>query len=126
MFYWFVCLFVNFFVCLFVNLCAPLFLYLCVCVFTGLFVCLSDQVSLEVGKIAPEGVGEVQEYIDMCDFAVGLSRTLGGRVMPSESELMWPFLLCTFGTFVAVNKCTCTCIHAHAYMYMHYTVYCPK
>lgn len=40
-----------------------------------------------MGKIAPEGVGEVQEYIDMCDFAVGLSRMLGGRVMPSESEL---------------------------------------
>ena len=38
-----------------------------------------------MGKIYPEGVGEVQEYIDMCDFAVGLSRMVGGRVMPSES-----------------------------------------
>ena len=44
------------------------------------------QVSLEVGKIYPEGVGEVQEYVDICDYAVGLSRMLGGSIMPSESE----------------------------------------
>ena len=44
------------------------------------------QLSLEVGKIYPEGVGEVQEYIDMCDFAVGLSRMIGGKIMPSESN----------------------------------------
>ena len=42
--------------------------------------------SLEVGKILPEGIGEVQEYIDMCDYAVGLSRMVGGRIMPSESN----------------------------------------
>ena len=44
------------------------------------------QLSLEVGKILPEGIGEVQEYIDICDYAVGLSRMLGGRIMPSESK----------------------------------------
>ncbi|KAL8138612.1 hypothetical protein V2J09_004613 [Rumex salicifolius] len=41
-------------------------------------------VSLEMGKILPEGIGEVQEIIDMCDFAVGLSRQLNGSVIPSE------------------------------------------
>lgn len=49
---------------------------------------LGNLVSLEMGKIAPEGEGEVQEYIDMCDYAVGLSRMIGGGVMPSESETM--------------------------------------
>lgn len=47
---------------------------------------LGDLLALEVGKISVEGAGEVQEYIDMCDYAVGLSRMLGGRVFPSESE----------------------------------------
>jgi aldehyde dehydrogenase (NAD+) len=41
-------------------------------------------VTLEVGKIRSEGAGEVQEMIDMCDFAVGLSRQLYGLTMPSE------------------------------------------
>ena len=36
------------------------------------------------GKIVPEGIGEVQEYIDICDYAVGLSRMIGGSVFPSE------------------------------------------
>ncbi|KAJ3328764.1 Alpha-aminoadipic semialdehyde dehydrogenase [Blyttiomyces sp. JEL0837] len=45
---------------------------------------LGSIVSLEVGKILPEGVGEIQEYIDICDFAVGLSRSLNGQVIPSE------------------------------------------
>ncbi|KAB7506375.1 Alpha-aminoadipic semialdehyde dehydrogenase [Armadillidium nasatum] len=45
---------------------------------------LGKLVSLEMGKIKPEGIGEVQEYIDVCDFAVGLSRTIGGHVFPSE------------------------------------------
>ncbi|KAI6649753.1 Alpha-aminoadipic semialdehyde dehydrogenase [Oopsacas minuta] len=45
---------------------------------------LGKLLSLEVGKILLEGIGEIQEYIDMCDFAVGLSRMLGGSVMPSE------------------------------------------
>lgn len=41
-------------------------------------------VTLETGKILSEGLGEVQEMIDMCDFAVGLSRQLYGKTMPSE------------------------------------------
>jgi aldehyde dehydrogenase (NAD+) len=45
---------------------------------------LGTLVSLEVGKILPEGVGEVQEMIDICDFAVGLSRQLYGKTMASE------------------------------------------
>ncbi|KAK6911847.1 Aldehyde dehydrogenase domain [Dillenia turbinata] len=45
---------------------------------------LGRLVSLEMGKILPEGIGEVQEIIDMCDFAVGLSRQLNGSVIPSE------------------------------------------
>ena len=45
---------------------------------------LGRLVSLEMGKSLQEGLGEVQEMIDICDFAVGLSRTLGGRTMPSE------------------------------------------
>lgn len=42
------------------------------------------QVAMEVGKIYPEGVGEVQEYIDLVDYAVGLSRMFGGKSPPSE------------------------------------------
>lgn len=45
---------------------------------------LGDLVSLEMGKIQAEGHGEVQEMIDMCDFAVGLSRQLYGATMQSE------------------------------------------
>ena len=45
---------------------------------------LADLVTIEVGKIASEALGEVQEMIDICDFAVGLSRQLYGRTMPSE------------------------------------------
>ncbi|KAG6792227.1 hypothetical protein POTOM_001370 [Populus tomentosa] len=45
---------------------------------------LGRLVSLEMGKILPEGIGEVQEIIDMCDFCVGLSRQLNGSVIPSE------------------------------------------
>jgi aldehyde dehydrogenase (NAD+) len=45
---------------------------------------LADLVALEVGKIRSEALGEVQEMIDVCDFAVGLSRQLEGRTMPSE------------------------------------------
>ncbi len=41
-------------------------------------------VTLEMGKIRAEGEGEVQEMIDMYDFAVGLSRQLYGLTMPSE------------------------------------------
>ncbi|MBI4626413.1 MAG: aldehyde dehydrogenase family protein [Verrucomicrobia bacterium] len=45
---------------------------------------LGRLVSLEAGKILAEGEGEVQEMIDMCDFATGLSRQLHGLTMPSE------------------------------------------
>jgi len=45
---------------------------------------LSQLVTLEMGKILAEGEGEVQEMIDICDFATGLSRQLYGLTMPSE------------------------------------------
>src|SRR5438105_3924982 len=45
---------------------------------------LGALVSLETGKILAEGEGEVQEMIDVADFAVGLSRQLYGKTMPSE------------------------------------------
>jgi aldehyde dehydrogenase (NAD+) len=45
---------------------------------------LGRLVSLEVGKILEEGRGEVQEMIDICDFAVGLSRQLYGLTIASE------------------------------------------
>jgi len=45
---------------------------------------LGALVTLEVGKIHAEGNGEVQEMIDICDFAVGLSRQLYGLTMVSE------------------------------------------
>jgi len=45
---------------------------------------LGALVSLEMGKILAEGLGEVQEMIDMADFAVGLSRQLYGLTMQSE------------------------------------------
>ena len=45
---------------------------------------LGALVTLETGKIHAEGLGEVQEMIDICDFAVGLSRQLYGLTMPSE------------------------------------------
>ena len=45
---------------------------------------LATLISLEVGKITSEALGEVQEMIDICDFAVGLSRQLYGRTMTSE------------------------------------------
>ena len=45
---------------------------------------LGELVTLEMGKIRAEGEGEVQEMIDICDFAVGLSRQLYGLTMHSE------------------------------------------
>lgn len=45
---------------------------------------LGYLVSLEMGKIFQEGMGEVQEMIDICDFAVGQSRQLYGYTMQSE------------------------------------------
>ncbi len=47
---------------------------------------LGKLVTLEVGKILPEGTGEVQEMIDISDFAVGLSRQLYGLTIQSERE----------------------------------------
>lgn len=52
------------------------------------------QISLEMGKIRAEGEGEVQEYIDICDYAVGLSRSMAGKVLPSERKwccLPWAY-----------------------------------
>tara|TARA_B100001093_G_scaffold504320_1_gene559962 strand:+ start:2515 stop:4047 length:1533 start_codon:yes stop_codon:yes gene_type:complete len=48
---------------------------------------LGTLVSLEMGKSLQEGLGEVQEMIDVCDFAVGLSRQLHGFTMHSERPL---------------------------------------
>jgi len=45
---------------------------------------LARLVQLEVGKIESEALGEVQEMIDICDFAVGLSRQLHGLTIASE------------------------------------------
>ena len=45
---------------------------------------LGELVTLEMGKIRAEGIGEVQEMIDICDFSVGLSRQLYGLTMTSE------------------------------------------
>jgi aldehyde dehydrogenase family 7 protein A1 len=45
---------------------------------------LGSLISLEMGKIKSEGDGEVQEYIDICDMACGMSRTIGGKTLASE------------------------------------------
>lgn len=47
---------------------------------------LGALVTMEMGKIYQEGLGEVQEMIDICDFAVGLSRQLYGLTMQSERK----------------------------------------
>ncbi|WP_233838919.1 L-piperidine-6-carboxylate dehydrogenase [Paraburkholderia sp. ZP32-5] len=62
---------------------------------------LGRLVTLETGKILTEGLGEVQEMIDICDFAVGLSRQLYGLTIASErpghrmSESWHPMGVCT-------------------------------
>jgi aldehyde dehydrogenase (NAD+) len=48
---------------------------------------LGQLVTMEMGKIYQEGLGEVQEMIDICDFAVGLSRQLYGLTMHSERPM---------------------------------------
>ena len=48
---------------------------------------LGELVSYEMGKSLQEGLGEVQEMIDICDFAVGLSRQLYGLTMHSERPM---------------------------------------
>lgn len=45
---------------------------------------LAHLITLEAGKTTPEALGEVQEWIDVCDFAVGLSRQLYGLTIASE------------------------------------------
>jgi len=45
---------------------------------------LGKLIALEMGKILKEALGEVQEFIDICDYATGLSRTVSGLVLPSE------------------------------------------
>ncbi|NPA34819.1 MAG: aldehyde dehydrogenase family protein, partial [Chlorobi bacterium] len=45
---------------------------------------LARLITIEMGKIIQESRGEVQEWIDMCDFAVGLSRQLYGLTIASE------------------------------------------
>ncbi|MFO1306764.1 MAG: aldehyde dehydrogenase family protein, partial [Burkholderiales bacterium] len=61
---------------------------------------LGMLVTLETGKILQEGLGEVQEMIDICDFAVGLSRQLHGLTIASERpdhrmiETWHPFGVC--------------------------------
>src|SRR5947208_11375067 len=45
---------------------------------------LGALVSIEAGKIRSEGLGEVQEMIDICDLAVGLSRQLFGKTIATE------------------------------------------
>lgn len=68
---------------------------------------LGMLVSLESGKILQEGLGEVQEMIDICDFAVGLSRQLYGLTIASERpdhamrETWHPYGLC--GVISAFN-----------------------
>lgn len=47
---------------------------------------LGKLLSLEVGKIYSEGKGEIQEVIDICDFATGLSRMFNGSTFPSERK----------------------------------------
>lgn len=47
---------------------------------------LGRLVTIETGKIASEGLGEVQEMIDICGFATGLSRQIGGLTLPSERQ----------------------------------------
>ena len=48
---------------------------------------LADLITIETGKIRSEALGEVQEVIDICDFAVGLSRQLYGRTMEAWHPL---------------------------------------
>ncbi|TFY63742.1 hypothetical protein EVG20_g6186 [Dentipellis fragilis] len=68
---------------------------------------LGALVSLEMGKIRTEGVGEVQEFVDICDYATGLSRMMNGRVVSSErpghSILEVPNPLGVIGVLSAFN-----------------------
>ncbi|KAF0114854.1 MAG: aldehyde dehydrogenase [Hyphomonadaceae bacterium] len=74
---------------------------------------IADMVSLEAGKITSEALGEVQEMIDICDFAVGLSRQLHGLTIQSERvehhllERWKP--LGVVGIISAFNSRSCRC-----------------
>ncbi|KAF9233895.1 NAD-aldehyde dehydrogenase [Melanogaster broomeanus] len=80
---------------------------------------LGELVALEMGKIKTEGIGEVQEFVDICDYAVGLSRMMNGRVVASERpghtilEVPNPLgvvgVLTAFNFPVAVYGCTPLC-----------------
>lgn len=59
-----------------------------------------------MGKIYVEGVGEVQEYVDVCDYAVGLSRMIGGPILPSESKYV-----CKFFFFVLLKEWGCNILN---------------
>lgn len=48
------------------------------------FYSINSNDTFITGKILAEGIGEVQEYVDICDYAVGLSRMFSGSVIPSE------------------------------------------
>jgi len=50
---------------------------------------IGKVLALEMGKIVSEGHGEIQEYIDTCDMATGMSRTIDGKVLPSERPDHW-------------------------------------
>jgi len=65
---------------------------------------LATLVTLEVGKITSEALGEVQEMIDVCQFAVGLSRQLYGRTIASERP--WHRLLETWHPLGVVGVIT--------------------
>ncbi|MEM4379555.1 MAG: aldehyde dehydrogenase family protein [Thermoplasmatales archaeon] len=52
---------------------------------------IADLIQLEVGKIRTEAEGEVQEALDMALFCIGLCRTLGGQIFPSERESHFMF-----------------------------------
>ena len=68
---------------------------------------LGQLISIETGKILSEGLGEVQEAIDIVDYACGLSRMLEGKVLPSERpghmmmEMWNPLGIC--GVITAFN-----------------------
>lgn len=63
-----------------------------------------------MGKILVEGVGEVQEYIDICDYAVGLSRIIGGPILPSESEFFLGRIFLIYGAQLVL----CAAMQPHA------------
>ena len=61
--------------------------------YTDKKIALGRLVSLEMGKIEAEGIGEVQEYIDIADYACGLSRMLNGKIIPSERKSIYQLLM---------------------------------